>query len=116
MKKKQIHIRTNDSEYEKLKFLAKEKKMTITDYILENCLKENSPTVKFKIISEITKMQMSNFKIGNNINQIAKRVNSNKHSLSRTDFDNFIEVERKYKGILLQQNEMIKNLFKILKK
>lgn len=115
MKRKQIHIRANDLEYEKLKSLAKEKKMTITDYIFENCLRENSPSVKFEIISEITRMQMSNFKIGININQIAKRVNSNKN-LSKSDFDNFIEEEKKLKSLISEQNEMVKRLFKKLGK
>lgn len=115
MKKKEIHIRTTEFEKNKLKILAKEKKMTMTQYILECCLKEHSKFVKSEIATDVYKMQMRNFKVETNMNQIAKRVNSNKN-LSKTDFDNFQKTSEEFRNLISEQNKTIKKLLKFYSK
>lgn len=115
MKGKRIEIRISKVEKDILKALAKEKNMTMTDYVLESCLKENSTTVKSEIGYQIMKMQMSNFKIGNNINQIAKRVNSNKN-LSKSDFEEFQKTNEQFRNLISEQNRTIKKLLKFYSK
>ena len=113
MKNKGIYIKVTNSERENIKSLAKGNKMSLSEYILHNALGNKSPTQKKNIAIEINKMQMRNFKVENNINQIAKRVNSNKN-LSKSDLEKFEIQHNLYKELIIEQNNIINKIIKIL--
>ena len=70
MKNTDIHIRVTENEKAKILRKAEKAKLTITEYIVKSSLNSN-------IIVEADKSQYINElrRIGNNINQITKKVN-----------------------------------------
>jgi hypothetical protein len=60
-------------------------------------------------------MKARNFKVENNINQLAKHVNSNKN-LSKQDFHSFEFLFNIYEKEVSKQNKLIRNLEEIFLK
>jgi len=115
MKKLRIYIRVTEDEKTQIKRIAQSKKMTTSSYILDNCLGEKSPEVKRKINLELNNLSSSNYKVHNNINQLAKRVNSNQN-LSKSDFEKFEYLFKIYTEEISEQNKKINNIKRILLK
>ena len=96
----------------KIKSLAEENNMSLSGYILHNSLGKDSPKIIREITFNIRKMRLRNFKVENNINQLAKRVNSN-DNLSKTDIEEFKSLFRWYENTISDQTKIIKKLIKI---
>lgn len=115
MKTERIRIRVTEDQKTKIKSLSEENHMSLSAYILYKSLGKNSPQIIREINREINNVRARNFKVENNINQIAKRMNSNKN-LSKTDFEDFKNLYKTYQKEISEQNRIIKKLKKIFLK
>jgi uncharacterized protein (DUF1778 family) len=113
MKKYRIEIRVTKKEKELILNKAKTKNQSMSTYILNNCLGEKSPEIKRKINVELNNLMSSNRKVENNINQLAKRVNSNRN-LSKSDYHNFEILFKKYTEHIVEKKKNIKQIKKIM--
>lgn len=107
-KEKQINIRVNQNEFDELENKSKELKITKSEFILklifgEKIKKDNSKD-NLKYLSSINK-------IGNNINQIARLLNSKnlKNELADDDYSNLLD-----KLIIIETN--LQNIYKEVSK
>ena len=113
MKKKRIEIRVSEFEKSKLKSLAGENDKTVSEYILDCSLGKYSTKSRTKIALEIKKLEIKNLRIGNNINQLSKRVNSNQN-LSRSDFEKFEQSKKEHIKSVSEQTKRLMKLYKLL--
>lgn len=90
MKYKQIKTNLKPEEYEKIKQIAQENNLTLSSYVRKILNMENELDNKKDIDIEKLKLIYELNKIGNNLNQIAKRVNINKI----IDFKVFEQLEK----------------------
>lgn len=71
-----LRVRCKESEMEILIKTAKSLKTTVSDYVLNRALDRNLVINRIEIVSEINKIGADISRCGNNINQIAKHINS----------------------------------------
>lgn len=73
-----IHIRMNDTEYELLQERANAVNMSIAEFI-RNALDNQQVTIKYELVADVPEIKklIGEFgKIGSNLNQIARHLNS----------------------------------------
>ena len=88
-----ISIRLTTEEKKEIVAKAKQAQMTLTDYIIE-CSREKKITV-----TDLSEVLVELKRIGNNLNQIARKINSKRFFFGK--FDSVIEDQRKiYDAIL----------------
>lgn len=88
-----ISIRLTSEEKKEIITKAKQAKLTLTDYLIE-CSRNTEITV-----TDLSKVLIELKRIGNNINQIARKINSKRFFFGK--FDSVVEGQRKiYNAIL----------------
>ena len=93
-----ISIRLTPAEKKEITAKAKQAKMTLTDYLIE-CSRNTNITV-----TNLSEVLVELKRIGNNINQIARKINSKRFFFG--NFDSVIEGQRKvYDAILRLKGE-----------
>ena len=93
-----ISIRLTPAEKKEITAKAKQAKMTLTDYLIE-CSRNANITV-----TNLSEVLVELKRIGNNINQIARKINSKRFFFG--NFDSVIEGQRKvYDAILRLKKE-----------
>ena len=93
-----ISIRLTTEEKKEIVSKAKQAQMTLTDYIIE-CSRDKKITV-----TDLSEVLVDLKRIGNNINQIARKINSKRFFFG--NFDSVIEGQRKvYDAILRLKGE-----------
>lgn len=107
-KEKQINIRVNQIEFDELENKSKELKITKSEFILklifDTKIKKDNSKDSLKYLNAINK-------IGNNINQIARLLNSKnlKNELKDDDYSNLLD-----KLIIVESN--LSNIYKEVSK
>ncbi len=95
MRDKIARVRLTQDEHEQLSKLADENDLTLSEYIRRSALKR-----KTKITTEFEKaLYFEINRIGNNLNQIAKYVNTNK-KLDKFVLKSLVSIERELKELL----------------
>lgn len=93
-----ISIRLTTEEKKEIVSKAKQAQMTLTDYIIE-CSRDKKITV-----TDLSEVLVELKRIGNNLNQIARKINSKRFFFGK--FDSVIESQRKvYDAILRLKGE-----------
>ena len=93
-----ISIRLTPAEKKEITAKAKQAKMTLTDYLIE-CSRNTEITV-----TDLSEVLVDLKRIGNNINQIARKINSKRFFFG--NFDSVIVGQRKvYDAILRLKGE-----------
>lgn len=111
MKSKDLHIRVTEEELNQIKLKAKKQNSTVTDFIL-NSIFEKIPKEHKILFFDIIKIDDFNYsKIGNNINQIAKFVNTS----GEISKEQGLELLKLMRVLLEKKNENDEIFRKILK-
>ena len=89
-KEKQINLRLTSSEFEQLEEIALSKKITKSELILNLVFDKK---VSKSVAKDLSKVIQSQNKIGNNLNQIARVLNTAKleNCLEKIDYKNIID-------------------------
>lgn len=100
LRDKQIHIRMTETEYAKVKANFEEsRKSTMNDFIVETAINGYTINVDY---SQLKELCYEINRIGNNINQVAHKVNSI-DAIYQTDIDEIRDDVKKIVGMVRQQ-------------
>ncbi len=104
-KMKQIKVYFPIDDFKKLKNISKSQSITMSEFLRNsvNTKLENAPLPKSKKIYKATdpKLLFELNKIGNNLNQIARQLNSKKDDVSNiTILKELVELEKKMSNLL----------------
>lgn len=110
-----LHVRVYKSQKEKWASWAKEKNTTLTDLV--TCSVENKllNSDRNEIMTFIEKQGNIFAKIENNINQIAKVVNTEKH-ISNGLLEHYNSKLTELNSMKLEQNELLRKIYNLLAK
>lgn len=98
MEYKQIKTNLTPDEYEKIKQIAEENNLKLSSYVRKVLNMENKLDNKKEIDKDKLKLIYELNKIGNNLNQIAKKVNFNKF-LDVEVFEQLEKIEEEIRGL-----------------
>lgn len=115
MKVNQIHFRVSDSTKEHLTKICEEQGITMTDFFLRMIDEPLSKENRKLIFSFLTTEDAQYSKVGNNINQIARIVNSEK-SISESLLSDFNFLLRELLQEKQRKIQIINQIFKIISK
>lgn len=100
LRDKETHVRMTESEYARIKENFNESgKANLNDYIVETCLNGYTINVDY---SQLKELCYEINRIGNNINQVAHKINST-DSIFQTDIDEIRDDMKKIVGMIRQQ-------------
>ena len=100
LRDKEIHVRMTESEYARVKANYEESgKVTMNDFIVDASINGYTINVDY---SQLKELCYEINRIGNNINQIAHKVNSTNNVL-QTDIDEIRDDMKKVVGMIRQQ-------------
>lgn len=101
LRNRQLHIRLNDEELEKIENLASEKRLSTAKYCRDKLLYDKSHKAKTTTKEQIELLNQLN-KIGVNLNQLAHRANKNESLNSLVN--EFLENLKAFKTLKKQQH------------
>lgn len=110
-----IKLRIFESQKKKWKQICEKKNITMTEFIISSVENKLSHSEKKEIITFIDKQVNIFSKIENNINQIAKIVNTEK-SISEVFFKLYVSKLDEITRLKNEQNGMIKRLLYLMSK
>ena len=96
-KRKDLHIRLSEDDFEKIKYKALSSYLTVTDYVTKCCL--DKQIVVIEGLDEVAKQQKY---LGNNLNQLTRLANSGKVNVI-----NLSEVLAEYEKVERLLNEIL---------
>jgi hypothetical protein len=110
-----VQIRILKSQKEQWVKITKEKKISITDLVISSVENKLLNSDRKEILAFIEKQGNIFAKIENNINQIAKVVNTEKH-ISNGLLDHYNTKLSELNVMKLEQNELLKKIYNLLAK
>lgn len=110
-----IRVRMYPSQKEKWKKWAVEKNVTITDLVIASVEDKLLNSDRREIMAFIEKQGNIFAKIENNINQIAKIVNTEK-AMSKSLMEHYNSKLIELNHLKIQQNELLRKIYKLLAK
>jgi len=103
-KMKQIKVFFSEFDYSFLKKISADRDITMSEFIRKsvNSKIENPPAPKTKKVYKVAdpKLLFELNKIGNNLNQIAKKLNSNENIGNSTIIQKLVEIEKKLNELI----------------
>lgn len=109
-----IKFRVSTNDKKEIKMLADSLGYdSVSDYLFSISLSGLSKKEKILLFNKITEFRMGNSRVENNINQIAKHLNTYK-TLSETQFEDYLKLFRKFSDIREVQNEKLNSILKFL--
>ncbi|SDD99541.1 plasmid mobilization relaxosome protein MobC [Riemerella columbipharyngis] len=114
-KAERIDFRIEKNKKEEWKNICKQKNISLTELIINSVENKILSSDKSKVIAFIENQDYQFSKIGNNINQIAKKVNAEKRIDNET-LKGFIRELKEVENLRIKQNEILGDIYKILAK
>ncbi|MGO3184482.1 MAG: hypothetical protein ACTIJ9_16765 [Aequorivita sp.] len=109
-----IKFRVSSNDKKEIKMIADSLGYdSVSDYLYSISLSGLSGKEKILLFNKITEFRMGNSRVENNINQIAKHLNTYK-TLSETQFEDYLKVFREFSDIREIQNVKLKSILKFL--
>jgi len=109
-KRTRVEIRLTPEEKKKIQEYAKEDHLTVSNYIKNTAMRKIFLANRVEYTSELRGLNFQIAKVGNNVNQIAKHLNTVKETYPG-DFSAFQDVMARYLEKMAEAERLLKRMY-----